>query len=372
MIAPWFHRQLLPSALGGLVLWVAASAWDLSAWAPALPFPLAPAAFGLFLVVQTLLFSRRLNRSDAETAQLNDTLARSLGDLQVAAEAYSRFVPEQFLKHLNRDSISQVQLGDQVARQMTVLFSDIRDFTSLSEKLTPEENFRFLNQYLGQIGPVIRQNYGFIDKYIGDAVMALFDGPVDEALNAAMEMQLATVEYNRTVTDRRYGPIAIGVGIHAGPLMLGIIGEVGRMESTVIADAVNLASRIESLTKHYDCRILVSRPTFEAQAEPQFYLTRPVDLVKVKGRHESVELLEILDDRFDPRAPLKNDLAAHLAEAMMAYRRGEFFEARSLFQALAYKDPEDRLYGIFRKRIEEYIRLGTPEGWDGTTVFDVK
>ena len=106
--------------------------------------------------------------------------------------------------------------------------------------------------------------------------------------------------------------------------------------------------------------------------DPQPYLTRPVDLVRVKGKENSVELLEILDDRFDPRANLKVDLAARLAEAMMVYRRGDFFEARTLFQALAYKDPEDKLYTIFRRRIEEFIRLGTPDGWDGTNIFDAK
>ncbi len=323
-------------------------------------------------VAANLLLARRAARAERSSSSLETTLAQSLADLQQAAEAYSRFVPDQFLRHLKRESIAQIQLGDQVARTMTVLFSDIRDFTSLSERMTPEETFRFLNQYLGRIGPVIRDQYGFIDKYIGDAIMALFDGPVDEALSAAVAMQLATAAFSAERVARGLEPVDIGVGVHSGPLMLGIIGEKGRMESTVIADAVNLASRIESLTKHYDCRILVSRATFEAQVEPQPYLTRPVDLVRVKGRGQSVELLEILDERFDPRAPLKNDLAAHLAEAMMVYRRGDFFGARSLFQALAYKDPEDKLYGIFRRRIEECVRLGTPEGWDGTTVFDAK
>lgn len=370
MRVPWFHRQLVPTFVVGLGVCVAAAVWDRSPLALALP--VTPVAFLAFVVVQMLLLSVRLSRRDIEAEELNLTVAQNLGEMQLAAAAYSRFVPEQFLRHLKRSSISEIRLGDQVARTMTVLFSDIRNFTSLSERLTPEENFQFLNSYLGRIGPVIREQFGFIDKYIGDAIMALFDGPVDEAIAAAVAMQLATVEYNRALADRRWGPITIGVGLHSGPLMLGIVGEEGRMESTVIADAVNLASRIESLTKHYDCRILVSRPTFEAQVDPQPYQTRPVDLVRVKGRTESIELLEILDPRFDARAPLKFELAAHLAEAMMEYRRGNFFEARSRFQKLAYQDPDDTLYGIYRKRIEELIRMGTPEGWDGTTVFDVK
>jgi class 3 adenylate cyclase len=370
MRLPGIHRQLLPSFVAGTAVWGLAAFWDLSPWRFALP--VSPVLFAGFVVVQTLLLSRRLTRRDVETDALNLTVAQNLGEMQQAADAYSRFVPEQFLKHLQRTSIGDVRLGDQVARTMTVMFSDIRDFTSLSEKLTPAENFQFLNSYLGRIGPVIRHQFGFIDKYIGDAVMALFDGPVDEAISAAMEMQLATVDYNKNLKDPRFGPLTIGIGLHCGPLMLGIVGEEGRMESTVIADAVNLASRIESLTKHYDCRILVSRPTFEAQTDPQPYQTRPVDLVRVKGRTESIELLEILDPRFDPRANLKYELAAPLAWAMMDYRRGDFVGARTQFQKLAYQDPDDNLYGIYRKRIEELIRMGAPDGWDGTTVFDVK
>lgn len=366
------HRLLGPSWVVGISLVGLTVTIDLLRLTPVFPVPWSAVAFLSFVVVQGFSMSRRIRKAEAATAELNASLAQSTNELRIAAEAYSRFVPDQFLRHLNRESISQVQLGDQVARQMTVLFSDIRDFTSLSEGMTPEENFRFLNRYLGQIGPIIRQNYGFIDKYIGDAVMALFDGPVDEALQAAIEMQLATTSFNEIQCREGLPPIEIGVGLHAGPLMLGIIGEMGRMESTVIADAVNLASRIESLTKHYHCRILVSRPTFEAQSDPQPLQTRPVDLVRVKGRLEAIELLEILDPRFDPGAELKMEHSARLAEAMMTYRRGNFLEARVQFQALAYRDPSDRLYGIFRKRIEEFIRLGTPDHWDGTTVFDVK
>ena len=317
---------------------------------------------GILFLAQGILVTLGIRAADRDEARRRET----------AVQAYTRFVPVQFLRHLGRESITDAQLGDQVGRIMTVLFSDIRNFTTLSEKLSPEDNFRFLNGYLGQVGPIIRENYGFIDKYIGDAVMALFDGPVDEALSAAMTIQLRTAEYNRQVTDQRFGPIQVGIGLHSGPLMLGIVGEKDRMESTVIADTVNLASRIESLTKHYDCRILVSRSTFEDQQDPGPYMTRPVDLVRVKGRTRSTELLEIVDERFDARAPLKIDLSARLAEAMMVYRRGDFLEARGLFQALAYRDPDDNLYAIYRQRIEERIRLGTPSGWDGTTVFDVK
>ncbi|MEI8094936.1 MAG: adenylate/guanylate cyclase domain-containing protein [Spirochaetales bacterium] len=366
------QRALAPTFAVGVVLCLAGLAFDLSPWHRLVAVPVTPLVLLGYLVVGFALARRWFQQADVSTVELNQKLTDTELALIEAADAYSRFFPEQFLRHFERKSVAQVRLGDQVARGMTVMFADIRNFTAMSENLTPEENFRFLNDYYGRIGPVIREQYGFIDKYIGDAIMALFDGPVDEAIAAAVAIQLATADYNLNLKDQRFGPITIGVGLHSGPLMLGVIGEIDRMESTVIADAVNLASRIESLTKYYDCRILLTRSTFEAQSDPLPYMTRPVDLVRVKGRRESVELLEILDERFDPRAFLKRDLAAHLAEALIVYRRGEFQEARILFQRLAYLDPQDVLYGIYRRRTEEMVRLGKPEGWTGINEFAFK
>ncbi len=365
------NQKVFPTFLIGLLLCLLAMTWDFLPSRNWLPMPLSPLVFLVFLFAQFLVTEGGFRKANAQSVALGQKLTETELALLEAAEAYSRFVPEQFLRHLNRKSISQVKLGDQVARGMTVMFADIRNFTSISETMSPEENFRMLNDYLGHIGPIIREQYGFIDKYIGDAIMALFDGPVDEAIAAAVGMQLATTEYNKNRPNAPH-PITIGIGLHSGPLMLGVIGEVDRMESTVIADSVNLASRIESLTKYYDCRILLTRSTFEAQSDPFPYFTRPVDLVRVKGRTEPVDLLEILDERFDSHATLKIELSAHLAEALVLYRRGEFHEARILFQHLAYQDPKDLLYGIYRRRVEELIRLGAPPGWDGANDFAFK
>ena len=151
-----------------------------------------------------------------------------------------------------------IQLGDQMQKEMAILFSDIRSFTDLSEKLTPKENFNFLNSYLKRMSPAIQKNNGFIDKYIGDAIMALFPGDVEDAINAAVDMQKEIRIYNQHRLKLGYDPIKVGCGIHTGNLMLGIIGADDRMEGTVIADSVNVASRIEGLTKVYDASILIS------------------------------------------------------------------------------------------------------------------
>ncbi|MCZ0900792.1 adenylate/guanylate cyclase domain-containing response regulator, partial [Microcoleus sp. HI-ES] len=167
----------------------------------------------------------------------------SKSELEKIAAASARFVPREFLKFLKRESIVDARLGDSVQAEMTIMFADIRSFTSLSESMSPRENFEFLNSYLSRVGPVIREYNGFIDKYIGDGIMALFPNRAEDAVQAAIEMQHQVKIYNRHRQNSGYQPISIGIGLHTGTLMLGTIGEAERMESTVISDAVNLASR---------------------------------------------------------------------------------------------------------------------------------
>jgi class 3 adenylate cyclase len=214
-------------------------------------------------------------------------------ELELLNGAYRRFVPQQFLNYLNRESIIQVERGDQVARDMTILFSDIRSFTTFSEEVGSQETFDFINDFLRGLGPVIRENGGFIDKYIGDAIMALFDSPCD-ALRAANGLMEALEEFNLKREASGDYPIEIGIGINTGPLMLGIIGEEERLEGTVIGDVVNLAARLEALTKKYKVPVLFSSTTFKRMlaSSQSRSLGLPVDLsdfryvdeVRAKGR----------------------------------------------------------------------------------------
>ncbi|HYO06762.1 MAG TPA: adenylate/guanylate cyclase domain-containing protein, partial [Phototrophicaceae bacterium] len=169
----------------------------------------------------------------------------SKSELEKIAAASARFVPREFLRFLKIESIVDARLGDSVQAEMTIMFADIRSFTSLSESMSPQQNFDFINSYLSRVGPVIRQYNGFIDKYIGDGIMALFPNRAEDAVQAAVEMQHQVKIYNLHRQNSGYQPIALGIGLHTGTLMLGTIGEAERMESTVISDAVNLASRVE-------------------------------------------------------------------------------------------------------------------------------
>jgi class 3 adenylate cyclase len=228
-------------------------------------------------------------------ASMRDAVRKTILELKQTNLSIERFVPHTFLSIIGKPSIVDVELGDNKRQNMTILFSDIRSFTTLSEKMTPDENFAFINAYLERMGPVIRTHNGFIDKYVGDAIMALFD-TADEALRAGLAMFDALDAFN---ADRRLAdlaPIAIGIGVNSGSLMLGTIGEKHRMDGTVISDAVNLASRIEDLTKVYRAGLLMSQYTYEQLAEPEAYRIRPIDVVRVKGKTQPVAIYEVFQN----------------------------------------------------------------------------
>ncbi|MEQ8804395.1 MAG: adenylate/guanylate cyclase domain-containing protein [Rhodospirillales bacterium] len=256
-------------------------------------------------------------------------------------KSIERFVPSTFLKLLKKENIINVELGDYALRDMSVLFTDIRDFTTLSETMTPSDNFRFINNYLGRMGPIIRDHKGFIDKYIGDAIMALFDDP-DNAVAAAVDMLQRLERYNQEERIR-YGrdAIRIGIGVNTGSLMLGTIGEKDRMDGTVISDAVNLAARVEGLTKAYGVPLMITDNTLNALPDPGKYSIRPLDSVTVKGKTKQVAVFEVLDGLSDhERAAKEASLETYLA-AVAAQKSGDLVRARKLFEECLAANPED-------------------------------
>ncbi len=220
---------------------------------------------------------------------MRGAVRRTILDLKRTNLSIERFVPHAFLAMIGKPSIVEVELGDNRRERMTILFADIRSFTTLSEAMAPDENFAFINAYLERMGPVIRAHGGFIDKYIGDAIMALFPG-ADAAVRAGLGMLAALDGFNVERRAAGLTPIAIGIGINTGLLMLGTIGEKDRMDGTVIADAVNLAARVESLTKEYGAPLLISEYTLQELADPEAYDISPVDVVVVKGKTRPVAI----------------------------------------------------------------------------------
>lgn len=223
-------------------------------------------------------------------------------NLEKMHQASMRFVPKDFLRLLNSESLIDFNLGDHVEAEMSVMFADIRNFTQISEGMTPAQNFEFINNFLTQIGPIIRHHGGFIDKYIGDAIMALFPESPVHAVRCAVDMQIALRAFNDRWLGLLNQEVKIGCGVHYGPMVLGIVGYAERLSGTVMSDSVNLASRLESLTKQYTSQVIVSEDVLQhmSVAESKEFNTRMLDSVRVKGRSALVTIYEIV-------VPAEND-----------------------------------------------------------------
>ncbi len=282
--------------------------------------------------------------------------------------SYARFVPDEFLRFLGYESILDVQLGDQVQQEMTVMFSDIRSFTTLSEQLTPKENFDFLNDYLSRISPVIRIHEGFIDKYIGDGIMALFPEQAQNALDAAMEMFEELANYNVEREAVGYIPIQIGIGLHTGMLMLGTIGESERMEGTVISDAVNTAARMEGLTKLYGASLIITEHTRKQLSDPDRYTLRYLGEVRVKGKQERTGIYEVLEEYIATDYAAKYRTLSDFEQAVNAYFSRELDIAKTGFEQVLEGNPIDGAAQYYLQRCEQFLQQGTPDDVSPTFV----
>lgn len=274
-----------------------------------------------------------------ENATLYTDLRSALDRQRQITRSFERFVPKQFLEQLGRSSILDVELGDQVEREMSILFMDIRNFTTLSEQLTAKETFELVNLLLARVGPIIRQHHGFIDKYIGDAIMALFPGDADDAVRAAIDMQRSVAALRATATSGPQQNLRVGVGVHRGATMLGTIGEAERMDSTVISDAVNVASRIEGLTKSLGVSIAVSDATVRQVVSTNFSF-RYLGRVDVKGKTSALAVHEVLDPQNKADA-LKLEVAGELARGVQLLESGDRSGATACFARVLTIAPED-------------------------------
>lgn len=301
---------------------------------------------------------QRVEERTAELSQLN--------------AANSRFVPHEFLQFLGRESIVNLELGDHTQQRMSILFSDIRDFTSISEQMTPRENFDFLNSYLGRVTPFIHQRNGFVDKYIGDGVMALFPRNADDALRAAIEMNEETAVYNQYRLTNDNAPIRIGTGIHTGDLIMGILGNAQRMQGTVISDAVNQAARLEGLTKLYGVSIIISDDTLQDLADSSQYHTRFLDRVRVSGKKKPIIVYEVFDN--DPPEIIERKLETKegFKEGVIYYRDQDFSKASVCFKRMIEKNPTDTAIQRYLQRATYFIEHGVPPDWAGITVLNEK
>lgn len=261
-------------------------------------------------------------------------------NLEKMNAAFKRFVPYEFLEEMGQKNIVDIRLGDQTEREMTVMFADIRAFTSISELMDQKECFNFLNEYLGYVSPLVRRHHGFIDKFIGDSIMALFPRRPEDAIQNAIDMLERLGDFNQKFHSK-VKDMKIGVGLHMGSLVLGTIGEEQRMESTVISDAVNIASRLEGLTKRFGVNIIVSETTVQkAKSGDIFY--RPLGRVRVKGKSIPFNVMEIYNGDSEEQIELKNKSKEEFVEALEYFKKGQSKEAIRAFSKVLEMNPQDK------------------------------
>ena len=305
----------------------------------------------------------------------NELLSRIKTHLNLTGihKAASKFVPTEFIRSIGRQEITDVQLGDQVEKKVTVLFSDIRDYTKLAEDMTPRQNFKFVNSFVGKMGPVIREQQGFVNQYLGDGIMALFPVNAEHALTAAIGMQKAIHSYNKRRVKEGNIPISAGIGLHTGPLVMGIIGDVLRNDTAIIADTVNTASRMEGATKFYGAQIILSEESLKTIEDKEKFGLRYLGKVKVKGKKKSLGIFECFDgDQDEKGISLKRTTLKDFEKGIKQFMSGEFPKASASFDKVLNKNPNDMVAKYFITKSAEFTLSDLPKDWDVVTIMESK
>ncbi len=318
-----------------------------------------------------LLVTLALQSSTAiESAMLYEKNIREVQEREEAIlrihEVTKKFVPNEFIRLLGKETLTDVKLGDQAEKIVTVLFTDIRDFTTLSEKMTPDENFRFVSSFNERLGPIIQSHHGFINQYLGDSIMAIFPRHPEDALNAAIGMQKAVHDLNVERQLQGLPIIRAGIGMHTGPLIMGITGDENRLDAATISDTVNTASRIESLTKYYRSPLLLSGETLQQVNNSVNFHLRHLGKVQLKGKHNLLSIVECINGYPGEELEKKMKTLSYFNEAMSFYFNQDFGNAIQLFQHIIATDPDDLTAIFFMENAAKYLRIGVPENWTGT------
>jgi len=257
-------------------------------------------------------------------------------------------------------------------QELTVYFSDIRGFTSVSEGMDPETLVQLLNEYLSAQAEIVEAHHGYVDKYVGDAIMALFPRQADDALEAAIAMLRALGELNVDLTAEGGAPLQIGIGLHYGQLMMGMVGVHGRMDGTVIGDAVNVASRIETSTRFYGLSLLLTAQVRDRLEFPHRFALRELDRVRVVGRGEPVTLFESFDADEPEMQAAKHKSLPIVARLIDHYRNGRLDQAATSAQEALAPAPGDRVAQLYLERCKSFAGAGLPANWDGVATLGQK
>ena len=326
----------------------------------------------VLIICQAMLLARRFSHAFDTVESLARELRSKNKHLMALNAAAARFVPENILKMLGKEDLTEVQLSDVVRTEMAILFADIRGFTTLSEGMTPRENFEFVNDMMGRIGPEIHKEEGIIIKYLGDGLMAVFPNGVRSSLKASIEILRGVHEYNREHGLEGNKAVRFGIGLNYGSMMLGMMGEWNRIQGDVLSDAVNLGARVEGMTKKYGVELLLTHTALEALESPEEFQVRLIDRVKPKGKNVPVTVYEVFDADPIDRIAKKKATREKLHKSIALYQKQEFVKATKILSEALQQDPEDRALQLYLERCQERARLGQSSDWDGIEVLKSK
>jgi adenylate cyclase len=288
-------------------------------------------------------------------------------------ELFGQYVPPELVDKMAEDP-EKYNMEPRNA-ELTILFSDVRGFTSISEALKPDELREYINDYLTEMSAIIRSQYrGTLDKYIGDAIMAFWGAPVDDpdharnGILAGLAMQRHCKVLNEKFSSRGWPKLKIGVGVNSGNVRVGDMGSQVRRAYTVMGDAVNVASRLEGRTKYYGVGILAGEATKESVKDVVF---REVDRIKVKGKDEALTIYEPVCLQSELESGMQEELKLW-QRTLRTYRAQQWDETEVNLINLQRMSPQCRLYELYAERVASNRRNPVPAGWDGVTAFDEK
>ena len=318
-------------------------------------------------IASTLRLSEmRSQHFQAQTQQLKEQIDQSSAAQQIdqyLREQFRLFVPEQYLQRLAQGGESVH--GNTKEEEITVLFCDIRGFATIAEAQLPSQTFDWLNAFFTQMVTAIAAHHGFIDKFLGDALMAVFDRKgyhAQDALSAAVRMRQNLSDFNG---DRhQYNlehQVNIGIGVHTGRGLIGMLGSANRMEPTVIGDVVNTASRLEELTKLYGCSIIASDVTVAQINQPELFHLRWIDHLALRGKQQVNQLYEVMGTQAYTLDPAKVSAQGVFEQGMQSWKQGKYTAALRYFQQVIEQNPTDAVAILYTERCQRRIETTMPK-----------
>lgn len=310
--------------------------------------------------------SAQLFQKGLKAAQEREDAIKSIHQIS------QKFVPTEFIKSLGKNRLTEVSLGDLTEKEVTVMFVDIREFTSISEGLSPTDNFLFINSFNKRMGPIIRKNKGFIMQYLGDGFMALFPTGPQDALRASVEMHKDLEAYNEIRSIKNRAPVRVGIGMQNGDLIMGITGDIDRLDAAIISDTVNTAARIEGLSKHFGTSILMTDRCMQKLSNPEEFNFRYLGPVQVIGKQKAIKLYECINGDQEQLYQHKLKTLTTFNEGFDLYIKKEFAMAAVTFQQIFKKNTSDLTSKLFLNKAAHLITQEIDDDWEGIQAMTKK